>query len=134
MENAYHSLMTITVQLLSICPDFSMLKTLQDLQATAPVNPNFEITLKRNLCNNYCLQAALEPAKVIYENEARYAFSWLMSNEQNKETLAEQREALLQQFWETPLSAIKTDNNIPLSDLISSAIQAISNTEEILFP
>ena len=48
------------IRLNSICKifmneyDFSIYHTLKELEKTAPTNPNFEITLKRNICNGYC--------------------------------------------------------------------------------
>ncbi|MBR4863476.1 MAG: hypothetical protein IKU07_02775 [Oscillospiraceae bacterium] len=134
LQKVYQLLMDIAVRLLGICPDFSMAQTLEALRETAPVNPNFEITLKHNLCNNYCLQAAFEPAKLIYQKETEYAFSWLMSEDMSKEALTMQREALIQSFLDTPLSDVTPNRKDDISELITLAANAITEAESILFP
>lgn len=133
LKEQYGCLMDIMVDVLSINPDFSMLSTLNALCQTAPVNPNFEITLKKNLCNGYCLQAAYEPACYLFKKEIDIGFSWLMSQNKDKTVLAQQRENLLLAFYKKPLSDMQPHKTVDLSQLISTAAEAIDNAEKIIF-
>ncbi len=93
--------------------DYSMGATLNGLNKVAPVNPSFEVTLKRNLVNGYCRQAAYEPCKALYllENEAFY--NWVRKNLDAdirgpwEWTLDGTENELYDAFMATPLSAIQ---------------------------
>lgn len=134
MKQCYTQLMDTMIDLLALNPDFSMLATLEDLHKTAPVNPDFEITLKHNLCNGYCLQAAYEPAVCLFRREIDAGFAWLMSEEKDKDALKQQREALVQVFWDTPLSRLQPRQRRCLGDIVSDAIRSINEAEALLFP
>lgn len=133
LKTQYTKLMDIMIGLLSANPEFSMLATLNDLQKTAPVNPAFETTLKKNLCNHYCLQAAFEPAKHIYRQEIDAGFDYLLSKEKNKEKLKATREQILSSFWETPLEKMQPTQTGDLRLLLPLSAEIISETETIIF-
>ena len=129
----YKKLMDIMIDILSINPEFSMLATLEDLRKVAPVNPDFEITLKQNLCNGYCLQPAYEPAYCIFRNEIDAGFEYLMSDEKDKEKLLQKRDDILTVFWNAPLKELQPAKIGELSTLIPQAAQAINETESLIF-
>lgn len=133
LKSQYQKLMNVMVRLLGTSPEFSMWETLKDLRKTAPVNPNFEITLKRNLCNFYCLQPAYEVASVIFSHEIDAGFDFLLSENKDKVKLNEEREKILSVFWETPLSEMQPDQECDLNELISSAAKLIKETESVVF-
>jgi len=132
LKNAYVGLLEIMGQLLSLSPDFSMLKTLEALRETAPVNPDFEITLKHNLCNRYCFQAAYEPVTRLYTREAEVGFRWLMSDRTDRAALAARREALLDDFMNTPLADMTPDTQYDLEQVIRAAADAVKTAAALL--
>lgn len=134
LKKQYEILMDIMVKALKLNPDFSMHNTLEALKRSAPVNPAFEKTLKQNLCNGYCLQAAYEPAKYLYQKEIDVGFSWLMSESGDKTELANQRNKLLEAFWNKPLSEMQTSDRSDLTELLTKAASSIQNTEDLIFP
>ena len=133
LKHHYAELMDIMINVLASNSDFSMLSTLNALKETAPVNPVFEPTLKRNLCNGYCLQAAYEPAVEIYKKEIDIGFDWLASSIKSKEQLSEINQQLIDAFIEKPLSEIQPGKLPTLSSLIQAAANAIEKTEATLF-
>lgn len=134
LKEQYTVLMDIMVDLLGLHPDYSMLDTLNALKETAPVNPRFEHTLKQNLCNSYCLQAAYEPARFLYRKEIDIGFHYLMAGSSDKTRLTEERKAILSEFWEKPLSDMQPNTSCDIALLISAAADAIRSTESLLFP
>lgn len=134
LKEQYTVLMDIMVDLLGLHPDYSMLDTLNALKETAPVNPRFEHTLKQNLCNSYCLQAAYEPARFLYRKEIDIGFHYLMAGSSDKTRLTEERKAILSEFWEKPLCDMQPNTSCDIALLISAAADAIHSTESLLFP
>jgi hypothetical protein len=93
-------------------PGSELYQTLQSLREAAPTNPDFEITLKRNFLNQYCVQAAYEPAATVFEPEARAVFGWLKQPDadlDNPPSFAAVREELYGRFMDTPLSAMQPE-------------------------
>ena len=133
LKRLYTKLLDTMIGILRCNPEFSMEDTMQQLKASAPVNPNFEITLKHNLCNNYCLQAAYEPAKYLYRKEIDAGFQYLLSSDADKNLLTQQREALLNEFWELPLAKMQDEPYTPLQNLLMDSVNAIRETEDIIF-
>lgn len=133
LKAQYASLMEIMVRLLALSPDYSMLTTLNELRTSAPVNPDFEKTLKQNLCNSYCFQAAYEPARYIYNPEIEIGFDYILSGCADKQLLIQRRKTLLSEFWDKPLSEMQPESLSSLETLIDSAAKAIRNTESLIF-
>jgi len=102
LKESYLSLMDILGDVLSINSDFSILNTLEELKKTAPVNPDFEITLKRNICCRYCEQAAYELVKFRNIREGEVTFDWLLNPNRTNETMPVS-ETFREEFIKTPL-------------------------------
>ena len=83
IRTRYMDALETMAQLLSINPDFSLLQTLRDVQATAPTNPAFETTLKRNIGNDYCSQPAFELVAHPLKEEAAATFDYLIHKQQD---------------------------------------------------
>ena len=129
----YTELMEIMIEILNLSPEFSMYETLEAIKQSAPTNPDFEITLKHNLCNGYCLQPAYEPAKFIYAKEIEMGFEWMLSPEKDKTELSQKREALLSDFWNKPLKEMQSTHKKSLAELILQAAEKIRETEVLVF-
>lgn len=69
--NAVSELLQCLCEILSIHEDFSLAKTLRDIQKNKPIYAGFEETLKNNTCCLYCRQNIYETVKEIFipENE-----------------------------------------------------------------
>lgn len=80
LKKQYMELMDIMSEVLSLNTDFSIYHSLEELKKAAPTNPNFEITLKRNICNIYCCQPAYELVTEIFKEEGEIVFEQLMSD------------------------------------------------------
>lgn len=102
----YLEIMKVFAKVLSLNDDFLILKTLEDLKKTAPVNPDFEITLKRNICCPYCEQAAYELIVGRYIGESTDVFDWLLAGKKNGEALP-QEQFYRDKFIATPLADIQ---------------------------
>ena len=80
LKKQYMELLDIMSEVLSLNTDFSIYYSLEELKKTAPTNPNFEITLKRNISNNYCSQPAYELVTQVFKAEGEIVFERLMSD------------------------------------------------------
>jgi hypothetical protein len=67
--------------LLSVNKDFSIKDTLDYIRTVTDTNPDFEKTLKRNIGNRYCSQAAYELVAYPIKKEAQAAFDMLYSKD-----------------------------------------------------
>lgn len=111
--HAVYAVSEIIASLLACHEDYSMNATLDGLKAAAPVNPIYETTLKHNLVNGYCRQAAYEPWKFLYLDEQKVYFDWI--NRQITQNVrgiwsrdtAKQRAALYQTFMDRPLATMR---------------------------
>lgn len=103
----YFELLDIMVEVMALNDDHSMLASLNALKEVAPVNPNFEITLKRNIMNLYCVQPAVELMGVL-KAEAEAAFDWILNgNVDNLTELVEKGNAIHEEFYNTPLKDLQ---------------------------
>ncbi len=89
----FKALEEILPSILAFHDDFSMNATLKRLKAEAPVNPNFETAMKKNLVNEYCAQYAYEPCKYHYPLETEELFDFLEDKNSKKPTKQEYCEA-----------------------------------------
>ena len=128
----YLSLMEILGELIAHNKDFSVYETLEGLSKEAPVNPDFETTLKRNIWNTYCSQAVYELVKYIFIEEGKIGFSHLAKPLGTEPVFNEPMKELKEKFFNTPLSKMQPVKLSPLSEVILKAAKAIEKTEKIL--
>ncbi len=83
IKEVYMPVLENLADAVSLNSDNSILNTLNELKATAPTNPDFEKTLKRNICCEYCEQSAYELIVGRYIEETNDAFEWLLSDDRN---------------------------------------------------
>jgi hypothetical protein len=128
LEAVYLRLLSVMTPLLSLHADYSLYQTLQSLREAAPTNPDFEITLKRNFLNQYCVQAAYEPAATVFEPEARAVFGWMKQPDADLNTppsFAAVREEVYGRFMDTPLSAMQPETIPAPQAVILQAADAV---------
>ena len=133
LEIHYQKLLNIMSELLALNPDFSVYQTLLSLHATAPTNPNYEISLKRNIYNGYCTQAAYELVTHIFCHESKLVFDWM----KNGDALAvpdfhEAMKPVVEHFFETPLADMQPREFTPLTEVISKAADTVDEICKIL--
>ena len=130
IKRKYLKLMNIMSELLALNDDFSIYTTLKYLESVAPTNPDYEISLKRNINNTYCTQAAYELVTYVFIDEAESAFDWLMSSETDrKPDFAKHQQALNEKFLSTLLKDMQPAEKNELHTVILKAADAI---EEIM--
>ncbi len=104
----YRALLESTTRLLGLTDDFSVYASLRQLQNAAPTNPDFEITLKRNISNLYCIQPAYELAKEIFLPEAELVFDTLVSSAHAEmPDFHAARKEILDRFMKKPLADMR---------------------------
>ena len=111
--DAIYATSEILGRLLTCHEDYSMNATMDGLKRVSPVNPVFEPTLKHNLVNGYCRQAACEPWNYLYLPEQRLYFDWVKENVRANNrgewvrVPEETRRALYQAFMDKPLDEMR---------------------------
>ena len=108
LQLQYMELLDIMSEVLSLNTDFSVYHTLKELENTAPTNPDFEITLKRNICNAYCTQPAFELTNHIFKREAKVVFERLIHCGGEVDwDFKKEYQLILDDFMQTPLADMK---------------------------
>lgn len=124
LKQQYLGSMDIMSELLSLNSDFSIYDTLKTLEATAPTNPDFEITLKRNITNAYCSQPAYELVQQIYKAEGEAFFNSLLESKGDTDlNISEQYKAIFDTFMNTPLKDMQPFS-IPQVDVVFLKVAA----------
>lgn len=104
----YFEGLELLAQLLSTHPDYSVYRSLLDLQTVAPVNPDFERTLKRNIGCRYGSGYAYEVVKHLVKDEATVAFDILKHGKTPTPAECDERFAsVFAKFENTPLTAMQ---------------------------
>ena len=106
LRESYLTLLDIMGQLLSLNDDRNLYRSLEELRKVAPTNPNFEVTLKRNVANLYCSQPVYELVTQIFREEGEVFFDRLLDGGE-PHGFTEQREAILQHFMYKPLAEMQ---------------------------
>lgn len=127
LKRQYFELLEIMSDLLHLNSDFSIYQSLKELEQVAPTNPDFEITLKRNICNGYCAQPASELVDHVFKAEAEVVFQWLIDAKVGDEwDFGEQYRAIMDDFWHTPLDLMQTDHRFEPATVLSNAATCIA--------
>lgn len=128
----YLTLMNVMADVLCQNEDFSIYRTLRSIEKVAPVNPNFEATLKRNINNSYCSQAAYELVTQRFLAEGSLAFDWLLSADKDSvPNFSEQMKEITNHFMDMPLEEMQPAFIPSLKETIMKAASAIDNLSEI---
>ena len=128
----YLQMMDVMAELLSLNSDFSMYQTLLDIQRVAPVNPNFEATLKRNINNRYCAQPAYELVTRVFAEEGELAFDWLIGADADSvPDFRKQMREIGKRFIDTPLEAIQPSNKATLKETIIKVSEVVEGAARL---
>lgn len=134
LKTAYIDLLNIMSEALSLNDDFSIYQTLKGLEAVAPTNPNFEITLKRNICNGYCSQAALELVNEMFIPEGEVVFDALIGlNDDTLPNLSRERTMIFERFMEKLLNDMQTSYKCNAKDVFLKAKNKIESLIGVIF-
>lgn len=127
----YQRLTALLSELLRHTKDFSVYETLLQLRETAPVNPDFERTLKENILNNYCRQYAVELIDSVFQKEGEAVFDWLQKPYEQAE-LRRISADICREFMQTPLSDMqkKAENSLP--EVLRRIVTEIEKAQKIL--
>ena len=132
----YPEMLAAMAGLVSLNDDFSVYQTLLELQKTAPVNPDFERTLKRNINNRYCAQPAYELITQVFAKESELAFDWLLQNEDeaaDRPNFRSEMRAICKEFIETPLKTMQPTEKPTLEAAVLKAAQAVEAAAALLY-
>ena len=136
-ESAMHSarsLMVCLSDLLSMHSDFSLLDTLEGLEATAPINPRFERTLKENAAGYYCRSYIAENARELYLPELDIIFDEVRRALENcapinREAIKARIAQNTARFKNTPLAEMQKVPERSLKDLLLAAAQTVKEID-----
>ena len=118
----YFEIINIVAELLCLNTDFSLYHSLKELEGVTETNPNFEVTLKRNICNGYCSQSAYELVTQIFKNEGEVVFDKLINADANSTcNFVEEYKNILEKFMNTPLKNMQPNSIPKAEDVISKA-------------
>ena len=132
LKDCYIRFMNIMSELLTLNTDFSLYHTLKSLEETAPTNPNFEKTLKRNIYNSYCVQPAYELVTHVFREEGEIAFAWLMTAKRgDAPDFVQQVGGIRRTFMETPLEKMQPERVAEADKVILKAAKAVEEFREI---
>ena len=130
LKKRYMELLDIMSDILSLNTDFSLYHSLKELRKVAPTNPDFEITLKRNISNDYCTQPCLELVNNIFKAEGEIVFDWLINAEKDSVwNFKEEHNKIIEKFMNTPLESMKPVKTLKPEDVI---LKAANYMQEIL--
>ena len=133
LKEHYMRLMDIMSELLSLNDDFSIYQTKLCLEKTAPTNPNFEITLKRNIYNGYCSQGAYELTTYVFKPEGELAFDWLMTADgKTAPNFSEAMQKINKKFMDTPLEEMQPLARLNPQDVIHKAADAVRDLSVVI--
>lgn len=133
LEDHYMNLLQLLGKVLTLNNDFSVYQSLKELEKVAPVNPRFEVTLKKNIYNYYCWQGAYELVQYIYLKEGQLVFDWIKNAETGTEAnFAESMEAITKCYMETPLADMQPAEKYSAEILFTKVADAVQNLNKFL--
>ncbi len=133
-KTVYIKLLDALRNLLGLHDDFSVYKTLQDIQAAAPTNPDFERTLKENICDRYCRQFAYELMDPLFRKESNILFDWLINGkkEEKIQEILEKGNKLFSAFLDTPLSDMKPSETYNPTEVALQVAECLKEVYHVL--
>ena len=112
--------------------DFSLRESLRHMQAVAPTNPNFEITLKNNAENTYCRSYIYENTAYLYVPEMEILFSevkkaFAQSTEMDRTRIQIRTAQNRERFFRTPLCEMRPACVPELQKILTDAADEIES-------
>jgi len=114
--------------------DYSLLETIRHLERTTEINPNFEITLKRNASGYYCRSHISENASYLYLPEMKIIFDEVKKASVadvpiDREAVKKRIESNTKRYFEIPLSEMKCDDDRTLPQILREASEIIRDIQ-----
>lgn len=130
--DAAEKLMGALRDILGSHADFSLRESLRHMQAVAPTNPNFEITLKNNAENTYCRSYIYENAAYLYVPEMEILFSevkkaFAQSTEIDRNRIQSRTAENRERFFRTPLDEMRPACVPELQKILTDAADEIES-------
>ena len=133
LEKYYMELLDVMEKILCLNTDFSLYHSLMELQKVAPLNPNFEVTLKRNIYNDYCAQSVYELVGCIYKEEGKLAFEWLKTAPKRAVPNYENAMGVItENFMKTPLEQMQPKITTSPREVFIEAAEVIKKLQKFL--
>lgn len=130
-KTVYLECLNTLAEVISLNSDNSILSTLNGLKTVAPVNPDFELTLKHNICCGYCEQTAYELIVGRFIDEGRDAFDWLLSEDRDN-TPKPDTNQYYEKFFSTPLESLQPTEIPEAKPAFISVADAVEKALEVL--
>lgn len=130
-KKQYLNIISLLADLLWFGADFSIYDTLKQLAKTAPVNPEFEKTLKNNITNVYCIQYCSELVDNVCIEEGKSAFEWLEKPYEFSK-LREKSQKNQEKFKKTPLASMQRKPEQALNETMLAIAKEIKNAGVML--
>ena len=128
LTEKYYGALDVMATLLSVNPDFSIYTSLKELEKEAPVNPDFEVTLKRNIYNRYCAQPAYELVKYYFTEQAKAVREYLAA----PYDLDAREKAINEHFEAVPLESMQPSLRPDPAAAIKNTAECIKSIKELL--
>ncbi len=126
LKNQYMMLLDIISEVLKLNDDFSIYHSLKELEKAAPVNPDFETALKRNITNAYSSQHASELVDYIFKAEGEVVFDKLLTAENvNGLNFEDEYYKIFENFMNTPLESMQCNKKLDAVEVINKAISYV---------
>ncbi len=132
VKKIYLTLLADLSDMIRFNPDFSLFASFEALKQTAPVNPDFENTLKQNIINDYCRQCCNELIDFVFIPEAEAVFD-VADGKFDMECAVKVRDDICSGFFETPLCDMQKNNVHTLSETMHSISVQIKQMSEIFY-
>ncbi len=124
LKKQYMELLGIMSEVLSLNDDFSVYHSLKELEKVAPTNPNFEITLKRNISNEYCTQPCYELVNYVFKAEGEAVFDWLIDAQKDSVwNFKEEYNLIINNFMNIPLESMQSTTLLQADKVIIKATE-----------
>ena len=129
----YFELLDALKCLLSNTKDFSLYETIEALKKESAINPNFEITLKKNNGCRYNRTFVYEIIDIVYKKEAEAIFKAIDGKEYTEPIdLPEESEEIFENYLKTPLSKLRAHTIAPFDESAVRIADSIDRIREFL--
>lgn len=129
----YYTLLDALRDLLSQTSDFSLYETIEALKIEAPVNPDFEITLKKNNGCRYNRTFVYEIIDSVYKKECEAVFKAIEGKEYTEAiSLAEESKEIFDAYLKTPLAELRPKPTSTFKEISIRIADSIDRIEKFL--
>lgn len=135
IKEYYLRLMKCLSDLLSFNDDYSLIKSFEELKKTEKFNPDFEITLKKNICNEYCKQYCIELFDYVFIKSTEDVFNRMKEYRKTGVSIRKTSDDLNKmygEFMSVPLNKMKHITNKSITDVMQEICGLISEINNLI--